>query len=290
LARENPYYGKTAENRPAPAPRTHEETKRVALEGHFYKGPKSGHPAHTTGVKHLSGLFFVPLFNVIRDMNPDAMHIVSRMLSGRVMPLLKGQGRPAPYRDLVVPKKGETRKEKKTREAHNKKMKKGRDEVTRDVMLCELGTKDLRTVDKRTTDLGGQATFVRNNLKINQRTGALNAHDWLKLLGPGLQYIFKDVGKIKIIGAILDLMDVLRKCVEAHADIPWNAEDEDHDTARLKRELILALARFELVMPLSEMTYMPHIASHLPDSIHRWSSVRNYWAFFSERSVCIMYK
>jgi len=61
----------------------------------------------------------------------------------------------------------------------------------------------------------------------------------------------------------------------------------DHESARLKRELILALTRYELVMPQSEMTYMPHLAMHLADALHRWNSVRNYWAFFSERSDII---
>jgi hypothetical protein len=289
-ARESSEYGSSPETRPAPAARTHDETKRLALQADEYRGPKTQHPCHATGVKYLSGLYFVPQFNIIRDMNPDAMHIVSRLLSGRVMPLLKGQARPAAYTDLK-PKIGESDKEERTREAHNKKMNKKRGKVVREVMLCELKKNELRTLDKRSTQLGGQTTFVRSGIKINQRTGALNAHDWLKILGPALQYILKGIGGNKdAIGAILGLMDVLKKVTEATSDMPWDEVEVDHDTPRLKRELILALARYELCVPQSEHTYMLHLSMHLPDAIHRWNSVRNFWAFFSERYILfVMY-
>ena len=193
------------------------------MEAHAYRGPKSRHPMHATGVKYLSGLHFVPLFDIIRDMCPDMMHVVQRLLPGRLMPLLKGFARPARFKDLK-PKTGETKAEIKTRESHNRTGKKDRDAVVRDVMLCEMSKVDLRTLDQRSLMLGGQKTWVRNNLLISQRTGSINAHDWLKLLGPGLHYIFKDIGNRKVIGAFLGFMDVLLKLVQANADMPWKRE------------------------------------------------------------------
>lgn len=258
-------------------------------------GKKSGHPVKSSGVKFLSGLLFVPLFNIILDINPDVMHIVKQLLGGRVMPLLKGQARPAPWTDLVEQKtkKKETVNERRSREKkrkkHNKKMRRKHDMVVRDVLFCELRPEELRKMDVRGMSLGGTSSFVRSNQMIAQRTGSLNSHDWLKLLGPGITYILEGIGNTPVIKAILVLMDVLRKCVEATSDRIGNEDEDDHAIPRLKKEMIEALVQYEECMPESELVYMPHVGMHVPDSIFRWNSVRNYWAFFSERCIIVHY-
>jgi hypothetical protein len=63
-----------------------------------------------------------------------------------------------------------------------------------------------------------------------------------------------------------------------------SSENRD-ELDKMKLETVETLSELEAVLPKTELPVMLHIMLHLPDAIHRWNHVRNYWSFFGERCM-----
>ena len=95
------------EHRPPPATRTHAGYIDDGTRNESWRGTKADAPYKTTGVKHLSELAKLPLFDMVWDVLPDMMHIINGIWKSHVIALIKGERIPAPYR----PKKSLTTEE-----------------------------------------------------------------------------------------------------------------------------------------------------------------------------------
>jgi hypothetical protein len=81
------------EDRPIPQTRTHEGIVAAAAvtEASQLKWDHKQHPRYDTGVDGPCPLAKVPLFDLVWDVCMDFMHLVKVVLSGHLLPLLKGQ-------------------------------------------------------------------------------------------------------------------------------------------------------------------------------------------------------
>jgi len=87
------------ELRDAPRPRTHESIIAAGAASAASDMPWAHphHPRKASGVDGECPLAKIPLFNLVWDLCMDFMHIVKVLISGHLLPLLKGQ------RALVLP-------------------------------------------------------------------------------------------------------------------------------------------------------------------------------------------
>jgi len=86
------------EDRDPPPVRTHEQFVADAIANETHVGYKKDRPYKTTGVKEVSPLSRLPLFNIVWDVCPDMMHAVPRIWGGHVMPMLREARFPAPVK------------------------------------------------------------------------------------------------------------------------------------------------------------------------------------------------
>ena len=116
---------------------------------------------------------------------------------------------------------------------------------------------------------------------MSQRTGSLNAHDWLKLIESSYEsYVLKGLLHPSQLRALQLLFDAMRACLRATRDAIENAPEE---TSALKLRVVKALCEWVREAPRTEHPSVLHILLHVPDAIYWWRSPRNYWAFFGER-------
>jgi hypothetical protein len=92
--RRNANYG-PVENGPPPATRTQEDFIRDGLASEAYRGPKSRAPYKTSGVKELSAFGALPMFDLVWDVLPDMMHIISGIWKRHIFEMLIGNRTPA---------------------------------------------------------------------------------------------------------------------------------------------------------------------------------------------------
>ena len=90
--------GRTAEQRAPPSSRTHAEFVAAARANEAHQGSEDSAPSKESGVKFLSPLHLLPLFDLVWDVCADFMHIHLRMWSGHTFPLFRGTRTPAPVR------------------------------------------------------------------------------------------------------------------------------------------------------------------------------------------------
>jgi hypothetical protein len=82
--------------------------------------------------------------------------------------------------------------------------------------------------------------------------------------------------------AVLALIEACRRIIK----ITSPAESENRDGLDLLQvQVIEALCLCEAELPATELSVLFHTLVHATDGIYRWNNVRNYWCFFSERSI-----
>lgn len=145
-------------------------------------------------------------------------------------------------------------------------------------------------VDRRFRSLQGKMPnwMPKGNVSIFKKPSA-KAVDYKNILEHAMEYLFKDLLPTRLQQIWFDLTSILKLLLTEVADV----EDEDDDGAKeaaqhtraqmLKLRVTTALCKFEDEFPKSEMSPVFHTLMHVPDSIYKWNSVRNYWAFFNER-------
>jgi hypothetical protein len=92
--RRDATYG-PVEDRPPCAPRTHSDFIRHGQENDTYKGPKIRAPYKYSGIKELSMLACLPLWNMVWDILGDMMHIIVGLWKGHIIDMLAGKREPA---------------------------------------------------------------------------------------------------------------------------------------------------------------------------------------------------
>ena len=103
-ARVDESYG-AIETRAAPVRRTTHKACREGRASSSYSGPKSGHPKHATGIIGWCVLSLLVLFDVIWDIPMDMMHIIKGFFQSHMMPLFKGDRRPAHLKEPAKTRK-----------------------------------------------------------------------------------------------------------------------------------------------------------------------------------------
>jgi hypothetical protein len=271
-------WGRSTELRQAPENRTHAGVVTDAEANENHTGYEIYAPHHTTGVKRVSPLCYLPYFDIVWDIAPDVMHIIEGILKNHILPLMKGNKLP------TMPVK----RKKDSQEVYNKTVAQWKRE-------CQNATKWVCTpkqqkmLDQRSRNLGGERGWIRSNRPVCKRTGSLKAHDWLKIAESAGQYIFhnlyEDTNQNE---TLMALMQCFSDLVQAHS----HAEHPDYvpdmaatrsNMLALKEKIAMAMTLFDEHFPASEKTIVFHIILHVPDWIHRWGSVRNGWCFYGER-------
>ena len=259
------------EHLPPPEPRDHDSFVADAVANLRWRGTKKDAPYKATGVKELSPLAALPLFDLVWDILPDMMHVLPNIWKAHVFQMLVGNR---------MPKKPRPRKS--LDKAANAELAASHEDAVRELAEWRLSDEMQAELDRRSMHLGGEPNWIRNNLKICSNASTLKAHDWMLLIQTAGRYILhglfpEDQGKYK---CLLRLLDATNRCLVATS--AWDSENREEIDA-VKLEVVEALCHAEAYMPRTEMPVMFHILVHIPDSIYRWNSVRNFWGFFGER-------
>lgn len=156
------------------------------------------------------------------------------------------------------------------------------EEVMEKLAEWTLSKEDQATLDERSRALAGVAGWIRSNIEVCSHQGALNSHDWLIIVQSAGDYLFhglfpEDPDKIE---SLLALLEACNLCLSTSS--AFDSENRE-EIDKVKLTVIEALCDIEHTLPSTEMAIILHILVHVPDSIYRWNSVRNYWCFFGER-------
>lgn len=109
----------------------------------------------------------------------------------------------------------------------------------------------------------------------------------MNLIQSGGDYLLRDIfpGHQRESDAVLGLKEACNSLLNAtSAADSENREELD----KIKLQVVTALCEIEHVLPKTEFAIMFHVLVHVPDSIYRWNSVRNFWSFFGER--CFLFR
>ena len=256
-----------------PAPRTHSSFVNDAVANETHRGWKKDAPYKRTGVKELSPLAALPMFNLVWDVLPDMMHVIPGIWKRHVFAMFNGDRLPA-----------KPRPRKSLSAADNAKLMADHAAAVAHLAEWSLAPEEREMLDQRSMDLGGEPKWIRSNIMICSHTSTLTAHDWMLLIQTAGHYLlhglFEDVPEK--MQCMLRLLNACNKCLTVTS--AWDSENREEIDA-VKLEVAEALAFVEAHMPRTELPVMFHVLLHVPDAIYRWNSVRNFWSFFSERYI-----
>ena len=138
------------ERQPPPEHRTHADYCDSGRDNASYTGPPSRAPYKESGVKAVSVLAALPLFNLVWDVTPDMMHIIQGAWKRHITALLKNKRAPA-----------QPKARQQWSDRANKRL---RDEHANQVAILEswaVPAKTRKIIDKRSVSLGGQTGWMR---------------------------------------------------------------------------------------------------------------------------------
>jgi hypothetical protein len=138
-------------------------------------------------------------------------------------------------------------------------------------------------MDARSLSLGGQSGWIRNNLEVFKHSGVLSSHDWFLLVQSAGDYLLHDIfPQDEKVQCLLSLKEACNMLISA-----TSAFDSENRQVidQVKQTVIEALCEVEAMFPQTELAVMFHVLLHIPDAVYRWNNVRNFWAFFGERST-----
>ena len=249
--RRDTRYGKN-EDRPPPADRTHSNFVRQALDNKNHRGKKCHAPYKRTGVKGLSPLAALPLFDMIWDITPDMMHIVEGIWKRHIFAMFKGERRPARPKNF----KSYTVKENAVvQEEHAVALKQ--------LEAWTLDNDKQKLLDQRSMQLGGESTWIRSNIKVCSKASTLKAHDWFLLIQSAGFYLLRDIfpPASDALASLYMILEATSLCLRAtSACDSQNREVIDH----IKQQVIEGLCALEANLPRDE-PYPPACARrHVP--------------------------
>ena len=128
-------------------------------------------------------------------------------------------------------------------------------------------------------------------MRLAEKSSTMTAHDWLLIAQSAGAYLFKDVPTHAGRMALERVLEVIRRCLTATGDVYTAAYENEipHDLSALRVKAVEALVLVERHMPKTELTIMLHCLAHAAETIHRWGSLRNTWAFWTERYIMTFY-
>ena len=152
-------FGSTEQSGPPPL-RTHDAAVAEGVKCDAYAGPAVHHPRLESGINGSSPFAFLAraMFNIIRDLNPDMMHVIVNFFL-HWLPVLSGLRRPTHSSKLKKP----------TAPCSDADMQKYNDELTRLTKaqaacdLMALTQADRERVDTRMNDLSLCAKYVKKS-------------------------------------------------------------------------------------------------------------------------------
>jgi hypothetical protein len=100
-------------------------------------------------------------------------------------------------------------------------------------------------------------------------------------------YLFCDLfpGDVKKVECLMALKEACTLCMSTNSAF----DSENRDVIdKVKKTVIEALCVAEAMFPKTELAVMFHVLMHIPDGIHRWNNVRNFWSFFGERFIIVV--
>jgi hypothetical protein len=115
-----------------------------------------------------------------------------------------------------------------------------------------------------------------------------NTADWLTFLRTCVPYVMGDTGPFQPRAAFKAMIEALNAILDATADFDPDDGDDDEslsNTRELYLQVTEALCLLERDFPLSELSIFVHEILHVPETVYRWNSVRNFWCFTTERFV-----
>ena len=273
-----------------PATRSHEEVCRVGRRITFDGETLQKH-VHL-GVDGFCVLSVLKLWNTIWDIPPDFMHVNKDIFQYHLLPLFK-------CKSAAIPSKPKKRKmddkdgkplppqqQKEIEELYNEQI-----DLWNQVLLkasawgMSLGTQKM--VDSRCQALSGVSGWITHSTRPVTLSSAVKAAGWLSFSRSGLwPYLLHDIFDAEQTEAIESLSATLAALMEFNCDADVSDEKDMADAvSKLKLQCIETLVILEKELPETKLVAMFHVLLHFPDSVFRWNNMRNFWAFFSERSV-----
>ena len=159
----------------------------------------------------------------------------------------------------------------------------------KDIAGWTLSPAQLKTVNKRSNDLGGEQNWIPKYMNFVTKTYKLKAVDFVRISKGAMSYVFEGMfegpEKADQKQAFESFNESLRLCLTTH----FNADGRPL-TARLKQlaatlveQVAQTLSLLEMCSPLIFFDRLLHALLHVPMAMAKWNSVRNFWAFKSER-------
>jgi hypothetical protein len=283
--RRDATYG-PVEDRPPPTPRTHEGIVRDGLANDEHKGYKKDTPYKNTGVKELSPLGALPLFDLAWDVLGDMMHILTGIWKRHIFEMLHGNRHPAKPKNRTSWTFAANRALQRDHLTVIEKLREwtlsdATHKVTTYFVFTNLTFSDNQIVDGRSISLGGSSGWIRNNLEVFKHKSVLTSHDWILLCQSAGDYLLHDVFPDDTTKeeCLLAIKEACSLCISS-----TSAFDSENRTVidQVKQAVVEAMCVAEAKFPKTELAVMFHVLIHIPDAIHRWNN-RNYWSFFGER-------
>jgi hypothetical protein len=191
------------EERPTPQPRTHDEAvaEGKCSEDYDPDASEAGHPRSRSGINGSSPFAYLPLFNIIRDVCPDMMHIIVNLFK-HWLPLLSGERNPKKSKKFNRPAEPKPPDEKKMTPARYATQVKAYERAVEQFKVAEqkyerekkrlrkaqevcaewaLTTRDKQIVDIRMKDLSGCPKYIKPShsiFKTQDGSKHAKAADW----------------------------------------------------------------------------------------------------------------
>ncbi len=150
-----------------------------------------------------------------------------------------------------------------------------------------FGADALDTIDRRLVQLvNAEGSEFRRGFGLLKGRGLSKAKsvDIKMVLEFGPDFIFKDLVPLDVADGFWSAISIIQILLQATSDVDPDRVDDVSNMEALSLQVVEAMSRFERQMtPLALGSIVNHTVIHYPDFIHRWNSVRNYWAFGTER-------
>ncbi len=111
--------------------------------------------------------------------------------------------------------------------------------------------------------------------------------DWQHFLQYCDPYAFAGIFEEPFATSYFQFTNVYRILISAESNTDESDEAADASCRAMETTIAESLSSFERFWPQVLFSGpVLHTLIHYPRFIYRWNSVRNYWCYFNERSVC----
>jgi hypothetical protein len=275
---------------PCPSLRNHTSALEHGWEDLAYEGPQIQQPNKFSGIKGVTWFRLLELFDVIWDFPPDMMHGPTGFLVRHLFALFKEKRTPS------RPHAPKNPTDKAAKQIYQQKLK-YYEEVVKKVKATAVSKKTRDLLDDRCAYLAGDSKWMPNGMRIMQNTGRLKSIDSIRMvLGPifyllGDLYLDEDNPRPEIQKTLNGVLEAMHQCLTMHCDavdssgLTVSVDSRRRAMGARKIFIVERLCDFEAYFPDSELSPVNHDLIHVPNSVYRWNSVRNFWAFFNERYI-----